>query len=62
METQALIKPLDMRSKWFSRHVAYTNAKYNMSLCTLGMAKEFENEIAGKCRTSVNCGSHETVL
>jgi len=38
--------PLDMRSKWFSRHVAYTNAKYNMSLCTLGMAEEFKNEIA----------------
>ena len=28
-------------AKWFSPHVAYTMAKYGMSLCVLGMAEEF---------------------
>ncbi|MGO9007156.1 MAG: SDR family oxidoreductase [Beijerinckiaceae bacterium] len=36
-----LAPPLDMRAKWFAPHVAYTMAKYGMSLCTLGMAEEF---------------------
>ena len=27
--------------RWFGRHVAYTMAKYGMSLCALGMAEEF---------------------
>ena len=30
-----------MKSQWFSRHVAYTIAKYGMSMCVLGMADEF---------------------
>lgn len=33
--------PLDMVSKWFAPHVAYSIAKFNMSMCTLGMAAEF---------------------
>ncbi len=33
--------PLDMRAKWFAPHVAYTIAKYGMSMCVLGMAAEF---------------------
>ena len=28
-------------SRWFAPHVAYTMAKYGMSLCVLGMAQEF---------------------
>lgn len=36
-----LSPPLDLNPKWFARHVAYTIAKYGMSLCTLGMAAEF---------------------
>jgi citronellol/citronellal dehydrogenase len=36
-----LAPPLDMKAKWFGPHVAYTTAKYGMSLCTLGMAEEF---------------------
>ena len=36
-----LSPPLDMSPKWFGPHVAYTIAKYGMSLCTLGMAAEF---------------------
>ena len=30
-----------MREHWFERHVAYTMAKYGMSMCTLGHAGEF---------------------
>jgi citronellol/citronellal dehydrogenase len=33
--------PLNMNPKWFAGHVAYTMAKYGMSMCTLGMAEEF---------------------
>jgi len=36
-----LAPPLDMRAKWFARHLAYTIAKYGMSMCVLGMAEEF---------------------
>lgn len=36
--------PLDMSAKWFAPHVAYSIAKYGMSLCVLGMAKEFERD------------------
>jgi citronellol/citronellal dehydrogenase len=36
-----LSPPLDMRAKWFAPHVAYTIAKYGMSLCVLGFADEF---------------------
>ncbi|MDZ4852462.1 MAG: NAD(P)-dependent oxidoreductase [Pirellulaceae bacterium] len=33
--------PLDMSPNWFSSHVAYTMAKFGMSMCVLGMAEEF---------------------
>ena len=33
--------PLDLSEKWFAPHVAYTTAKFGMSLCVLGMAGEF---------------------
>lgn len=33
--------PLNMTPRWFGPHVAYTMAKYGMSMCTLGMAEEF---------------------
>ncbi len=36
-----LSPPLDMSAKWFQGHVAYSMAKYGMSLCVLGMAEEF---------------------
>ncbi|XP_037945348.1 hydroxysteroid dehydrogenase-like protein 2 [Teleopsis dalmanni] len=35
--------PLSMRPKWFGNHVAYTMAKYGMSMCVLGMAEEFKD-------------------
>jgi len=37
-----LSPPLDMSAKWFAPHVAYTMAKFGMSLCVLGMAEEFK--------------------
>jgi citronellol/citronellal dehydrogenase len=36
-----LSPPLNFEEKWFAPHVAYTMAKYGMSLCVLGMAGEF---------------------
>jgi citronellol/citronellal dehydrogenase len=33
--------PLDLSPRWFGPHVAYSIAKYGMSLCVLGMAEEF---------------------
>ncbi|MGH8112407.1 MAG: SDR family oxidoreductase [Rhodanobacteraceae bacterium] len=39
-----LAPPLDLRAKWFAPHVAYSIAKYTMSLCVLGMAEEFRHE------------------
>ena len=36
-----LSPPLNMDPRWFAPHVAYTMAKYGMSLCVLGMAHEF---------------------
>ena len=42
-----LSPPLDMNPKWFKNHVAYTIAKYGMSLCVLGMAEEFRDQGVG---------------
>jgi len=39
-----LSPPLDMRAKWFAPHVAYTMAKYGMSMCVLGMAEELAGQ------------------
>ncbi|MFO1414034.1 MAG: NAD(P)-dependent oxidoreductase [Burkholderiales bacterium] len=39
-----LSPPLDMSARWFAPHVAYTMAKYGMSMCVLGMAEEFRGE------------------
>ncbi len=39
-----LSAPLNMEEKWFAPHVAYTMAKYGMSMCVLGMAGEFRND------------------
>ncbi len=36
--------PLDMQAKWFAPHVAYTMAKYGMSMCVLGMHEEFRGD------------------
>jgi citronellol/citronellal dehydrogenase len=38
-----LSPPLNMNPRWFAPHVAYTMAKYGMSMCVLGMAEEFRS-------------------
>jgi citronellol/citronellal dehydrogenase len=39
-----LSPPLSMKAKWFKNHVAYTMAKYGMSMCVLGMSEEFRRD------------------
>lgn len=34
--------PLNMNPRWFTHHLAYTMAKYGMSMCTLGMSQELK--------------------
>ncbi|MCH9688080.1 MAG: NAD(P)-dependent oxidoreductase [Deltaproteobacteria bacterium] len=41
-----LSPPLNMNPRWFKNHVAYTMAKYGMSMCVLGMAEEYRGKIA----------------
>jgi citronellol/citronellal dehydrogenase len=38
-----LSPPLNMEARWFGPHVAYTMAKFGMSMCVLGMAEEFKS-------------------
>jgi citronellol/citronellal dehydrogenase len=38
-----LSPPLNLNPRWFKPHVAYTMAKYGMSMCVLGMAEEFRD-------------------
>jgi citronellol/citronellal dehydrogenase len=42
-----LSPPLSMKAKWFAPHVAYTMAKYGMSMCVLGMAEELRSAGVG---------------
>jgi citronellol/citronellal dehydrogenase len=39
-----LAPPVSLRPRWFAPHVAYTIAKYGMSLCVIGMAEEFRED------------------
>ena len=39
-----LSSPINLKPAWFKRHVAYTMAKYGMSMCVLGMAEEFRED------------------
>ena len=36
--------PLSMQARWFAPHVAYTMAKFGMSMCVLGMAEELRSQ------------------
>ena len=36
--------PIDLNPKWLAKHVAYTAAKYVMSMWTIGMAEEFKGD------------------
>jgi citronellol/citronellal dehydrogenase len=50
-----LSPPLNMDAKWFAPHLAYTISKYGMSLCTLGMAREFAARDGTGKGIAVNC-------
>jgi citronellol/citronellal dehydrogenase len=39
-----LSPPLSMKGKWFKPHLAYTMAKYGMSMCVLGLADELKRD------------------
>ncbi|HVW30829.1 MAG TPA: NAD(P)-dependent oxidoreductase [Polyangiaceae bacterium] len=39
-----LSPPLNLEPRWFGPHVAYSLAKYGMSLCVLGHAEEFKDD------------------
>lgn len=39
-----LSPPLDLKARWFAPHLAYTIAKFGMSLCVLGMAEELRDK------------------
>jgi len=39
-----LSPPLDMNPRWFAGHVAYTMAKFGMSMCAFAMAEEFRDD------------------
>jgi citronellol/citronellal dehydrogenase len=41
-----LSPPLDMQTKWFAAHTAYSMAKFGMSLAVLGLAGEQHGKIA----------------
>lgn len=62
----ALSPPLDMKAKWFAPHVAYSIAKFSMSLCVLGWADEFrEQGVAANAlwpRTAIATAAIENVL
>ena len=50
-----LSPPLNMDAQWFAPHLAYTISKYGMSLCALGMAREFAADGDGVKAIAVNC-------
>ncbi|WP_270374625.1 SDR family oxidoreductase [Marinicauda sp. Alg238-R41] len=61
----ALSPPLDMKQKWFAPHVAYTSAKFGMSLCILGWSGEFAGKIAANAiwpRTAIATAAVSNVL
>ena len=60
-----LSPPLSMTTRWFQNHVAYTMAKYGMSMCVLGMAGEFEGQVAFNAlwpRTSIATAAVQNLL
>lgn len=60
-----LSPPLDMQAKWFAPHCAYTMAKYGMSLCVLGMSKEYQGQVAFNAlwpRTVINTAAVQNLL
>src|SRR6267154_1627061 len=53
----AISPPLHMEERWFAPHVAYSIAKFGMSLVTLGVAGEFRGRVAANAlwpRTAID--------
>ena len=60
-----LSPPLDMDPLWFQGSLAYTMAKFNMSMCVLGMAAEYSGKIAVNAlwpRTAIRTAAVANVL
>lgn len=61
-----LSPPLDWQIYWFAPHVAYTIAKFGMSLCAWAMAEEFRKDgVAFNClwpRTAIATAAVQNVL
>ena len=60
-----LSPPLDIQAKWFAPHVAYTMAKFGMSMCVLGMSEEFRGKVAFNAlwpRTAISTAAVEFAL
>ena len=60
-----LSPPLNMEARWFGPHVAYTMAKFGMSMCVLGMAAEFKGKVAVNAlwpRTTIATAAIQNVL
>lgn len=58
--------PLNLEARWFAPHLAYSMAKFGMSLCALGMAEEFRPDgIAVNClwpRTTIDTTAVRNLL
>jgi citronellol/citronellal dehydrogenase len=60
-----LSPPLDMDPIWFQGSLAYTMAKFNMSMCVLGMAAEYQGKIGVNAlwpRTAIKTAAVANVL
>jgi citronellol/citronellal dehydrogenase len=60
-----LSPPLNMEARWFAPHVAYTMAKFGMSMCVLGMAQEFKGKVAVNAlwpRTAIATAAIENII
>ncbi len=60
-----LSPPLDFSAHWFRNHVAYSLAKYSMSVLSLGWAAEFAGKIAVNClwpRTTIDTAAVRNLL
>ncbi len=57
--------PLNMETRWFAPHVAYTMAKFGMSMCVLGMAGEFKGRVGVNAlwpRTAIATAAVQNIL
>jgi citronellol/citronellal dehydrogenase len=60
-----LSPPLNMEERWFAPNVAYTIAKFGMSMCVLGMAGEFRGRVGFNAlwpRTFIGTAAVQNIL